>query len=145
MKIAFGCDPNAAAMKEHIMKFCADMGHEVLDIGSADPIYANTAFAVASAILSGRAERGVLFCGTGIGMSIAANKVKGINAALISNAYSAAKASTSNDAQIACFGAFVMGEKLVEELLTIWLGKAFDEDSPSAPKVQAIRDYQKTY
>lgn len=145
MKIAFGCDPNAVEMKEHIMVYCRNMGHVVIDMGSTDPIYANTAFRVADEILNGRADRGVLFCGTGIGMNIAANKVKGINAALITDAYSAGKASTSNDTQIACFGAFVMGERLVEELLTIWLSKSFDENSPSAPKVQAIRDYQKTH
>lgn len=145
MKIAFGCDPNATAMKNHMMLYCKNMGHEVIDMGSSDPIYANTAFHVANEILEGRVDRGILFCGTGIGMNIAANKVKGINAALITDAYSAGKASTSNDVRIACFGAFVMGERLVEELLTIWLNKSFDENSPSAPKVQAIRNYQKTH
>lgn len=142
MKIVFGCDPNASEMKDHIMLYCRKAGHEVMDMGSSDPIYANTAFKVANEILEGRAERGVLFCGTGIGMSIAANKVKGINAALITNTYSAGKASTSNDVQIACFGAFVIGEKLVEELLNRWLSQSFDESSPSAPKVQAIRNFQ---
>ena len=78
MRIVFGCDPNAAELKKNLMKMCQELGHEVFDMGSNDPIYAHTAFSVAEMVASGQVDRGVLVCGTGLGMSIAANKVKGI-------------------------------------------------------------------
>jgi len=130
-------------MKEALTNVCKSLGHEVIDYGSDDSIYANTAFVVAEAVGSGEAERGVLVCGTGIGMSIAANKVKGAYAALISDVYSAQRASLSNNANIACFGAFTLGEKHAEELLRTWLGLEFDEKSGSAPKVSRYKEYDK--
>ena len=142
-RIAFGCDPNATEMKEHLIKVCEELGHTAIDLGSEDPIYANVAFDVADAIVSGKAERGVLICGTGIGMTIAANKVKGIYAALLTDAYSAERASKSNAANIACMGAFTIGLRLGETLLRVWLDSEFDEKSASKPKVQRIRDFEK--
>ena len=85
MKVIFGCDPNAAELKTTLMKTAADAGWETVDFGSTDPIYANTAIRVAEAVAAGEAERGVLLCGTGIGMCIAANKVKGAYAALLTS------------------------------------------------------------
>jgi len=141
MKIAFGCDPNAYDMKKDLIKVCEDLRHEVTDFGSEDTIYANTAFQVAEAVSSGQFDRGVLVCGTGIGMSIAANKVKGAYAALIADVYSAERAALSNNANIACFGAFTLGEKLAPELLKTWLSNEFDEESGSAPKVARYKKY----
>ena len=84
-----------------------DKGYgEIKDFGSEDPIYANTAVAVAEAVASGEYDRGILICGTGLGVSIAANKVKGAYAALLSDVYSAKRARLSNDANIACMGSF---------------------------------------
>ena len=143
MKIAFGCDPNAVELKINLIKLCKNIGHETVDLGSEDNIYANTAFNVAKYVASGKTDRGVLVCGTGIGMSIAANKVKGAHAALITDVYSAERAVLSNNANIACFGAFTLGSKLVESLLSIWLGLKFDEQSSSQLKVQRILDYEK--
>ena len=77
MKIAFGCDPNAAALKLELIEFVRNLGHEVCDFGSDDTIYANVAFEVAEAVAAKKYDRGILICGTGIGVSIAANKVKG--------------------------------------------------------------------
>ena len=144
MKILFGCDPNAASMKVTLMKLCQNMGHEVVDMGSDDPIYANTAIAVAEAVAKGEGERGVLVCGTGLGMSIAANKVKGAYAALLTDVYSAQRAVLSNDTNIACMGAFTVGEKLACELLRTWIGLAFDQKSSSGPKVKRYHDYDLT-
>lgn len=93
-------------------------------------------------IVSGQADRGILICGTGIGMSIAANKVRGAYAALISDAYSAVRAEKSNNANIACFGAFTLGEKVMESLLRIWLSAEYQDGTPSAPKVQRIVAYE---
>lgn len=79
MKIAIGCDPNAQQAKEELIKFMEDKGYgEIKDFGSEDPIYANTAVAVAEAVASGEYDRGILICGTGLGVSIAANKVKAL-------------------------------------------------------------------
>lgn len=103
MKIAIGCDPNAENEKQALMKFIEDKGlGEVEDFGSTDPIYANVAIKVGEAVASKEFDRGILLCGTGLGVSIAANKVKGAYAALLTDAYSAERARLSNDANIAC-------------------------------------------
>lgn len=141
MKVIFGCDPNAAELKTDLMKLAEKLGHQVVDMGSDDPIYAHTAVAVAETVASGQGDRGVLVCGTGLGMSIAANKVKGACAALLTDVYSAQRAVLSNNANIACMGAFTIGTKLAEELLKAFLSCNFDPSSASAPKVAAYRDY----
>ena len=81
MKIVFGCDPNASDFKEQLMAYVKELGHEVTDFGSDDPIYANVAIKCAKAVAAGEFDRGIVVCGTGIGVSIAANKVKGAYAA----------------------------------------------------------------
>jgi ribose 5-phosphate isomerase B len=77
-KVAIGADPNAVELKDTIKKHLKDLGYEYEDYGSDDPIYANVAFRVAEAVARGVHDRGILLCGTGIGMSIAANKVPGV-------------------------------------------------------------------
>ena len=142
MKIAIGCDPNAQQAKEELIKFMEDKGYgEIEDFGSEDPIYANTAVAVAEAVASGEYDRGILICGTGLGVSIAANKVKGAYATLLSDVYSAKRARLSNDANIACMGAFTIGNKLREELTDAFLTNEFVPGCSSQPKVDAFRDY----
>lgn len=141
MKLLFGCDPNAAELKKSLIATAQKLGHECVDMGSEDPIYAHTAIRVAEAVAAGEADRGVLVCGTGLGMSIAANKVKGAYAALLSDVYSAQRAVLSNNANIACLGAFTVGDKLAQELLKTFLGLTFDPNSSSAPKVASYREY----
>lgn len=141
MKIAIGCDPNAMQQKNSVKILVEGLGHEVLDFGSDDPIYANTAIAVGECVAAGKAERGILFCGTGLGMSIAANKVRGVYAALISDSYSCERSIKSNNANVACFGVFVVGEKLIESLVSQWLGCRFTEGTPSAVKVARYVEY----
>lgn len=142
MKIAIGCDPNAQEAKEHLISFIEhkQLG-EVIDFGSEDPIYANTAVAVGEAVAGGKYDRGILICGTGLGVSIAANKVRGAYAALLSDIYSAKRARLSNDANIACFGAFTIGEKLREELVEAFLTNEFVPGCSSQPKIDAFREY----
>ena len=141
MKVIFGCDPNAAELKELLITEAQKLGCETEDFGSDDPVYANTAIAVAEAVAAGHADRGVLVCGTGIGMSIVANKVKGAYAALLTDIYSAQRAVLSNDSNIACMGAFTIGNKLSVELLKTWLSLSFDSNSSSAPKVARYHEY----
>ena len=142
MKIAIGSDPNAVEEKYRLIEFIkkSDLG-EVTDFGSDDAIYANVAIEVAEQVANKKFDRGILLCGTGLGMSIAANKVKGAYAALISDIYSAKRAVLSNNANIACMGAFTIGEKLREELINAFLTNEFDDKSPSKIKVDAYVEY----
>jgi ribose 5-phosphate isomerase B len=141
-KIAIGCDPNAAEAKYAIIKMLTQKGFEVSDLGSNDPIYANIAIKVATVVANKEYDRGILICGTGIGVSLAANKVKGAYAALITDVYSAERARMSNDANIACFGAFTIGIKLMEKLTEVFLTSEFEPGSSSQPKVDRIREYE---
>ncbi len=134
--IAIGCDPNAAVEKEALSSFLEKKGYNVTDFGSDDPIYANVAIAIATAVAKRQYDRGILLCGTGIGMSLAANKVKGAYAALIADDYSAERARKSNDANIACFGAFTIGAKLMERLALTFLTSEFEQGCASQPKVR---------
>jgi ribose 5-phosphate isomerase B len=142
-KVAIGCDPNASEMKEDIKKHLVDLGFEWEDYGSDDPIYANVAFKVAEAVASGKHDRGILLCGTGIGMSIAANKVPGSNAALCSDAYSTERSRKSNNANVMTMGAFTVGRELARTLVTIWMNSEYTPGGRSEPKVQRIDDYVK--
>ena len=142
MKIAIGCDPNAEKEKQDIIKYIQDKDYgEVTDFGSDDPIYANVAIKVAEAVASGEFDRVILLCGTGIGMSIAANKVKGAYASLVSDVYSAQRARLSNDANILCMGAFTTGSKERELFTTEFLTKEFVKGCGSQPKVDRFVEY----
>lgn len=141
MKIAFGCDPNAVELKRVLMERAAALGHEAVDYGSDDPVYANVAFRVGEDVARGVCARGVLVCGTGIGMSIAANKVKGVYAALVTDVFQAQRASLSNNANVITMGAQVTGPELAKCLLETYLALEFDPASRSMPKVERISRY----
>ena len=142
MKIAIGCDPNAQAEKEALIKYIEAKGYgEVTDFGSEDPIYGVTATKLAEAVAAGEHDRGILLCGTGIGVSIAANKVKGAYAALVSDVYSAQRARLSNDANIMCMGAFTTGSKEREMFVTEFLTQEFVPGCSSQPKVDFYHKY----
>ena len=145
MKIAIGCDPNAQEYKETLIEYIESLGHELTDYGSDDAIYANVAFEVAEAVAAGKQDRGILLCGTGIGVSIAANKVKGAYAANVSNVYQAQRASLSNDANIITMGSQVIGPELAKCLIKEYLSGQFDPNGRSAPKVGSIVDYEKRH
>ena len=141
MKIAVGCDPNAEEFKQQLIPFIEKLGHEVTDFGSDDSIYANVAIEVAENVAAKKFDRGFLFCGTGIGVMLAANKVKGAYAALVSDVYSATRARLSNDANIVCMGAFTTGAKVREMLVDAFFTNEFVAGCSSQPKVNAFREY----
>lgn len=145
MKIAFGSDPNATDFKKELIPFVEKLGHECVDFGSDDAVYANVAFTVAEEVAAGRCDRGILICGTGLGVAIAANKVKGAYAATINNVYQAERAELSNDANIITLGAQVMGIELAKCLVKTYLSVTFDPSSRSGPKVARIAEYEKTH
>ena len=140
-KVALGSDPNAAGLKEIIKKQLEDLGYEYEDYGSDDSIYANVAFTVAEAVASGKHDRGILVCGTGIGMSIAANKVPGAYAALCADAYSTERSRKSNNANIMTMGAQVVGPELAKSLVKIWMESEYTPGGRSEPKIKRIYEY----
>ncbi len=129
MKIAIGNDHVAVDMKNHITKYLEEKGHVIVNFGtdSSDrcdyPIYGKK---VADAVASGECERGILICGTGIGISLAANKVKGIRAAVCSEAYSARLTRQHNDANIIAFGARVVGSATAEMIVDEFINTEYE-------------------
>jgi ribose 5-phosphate isomerase B len=143
MKIAIGCDEAAFEMKQVIKTELEAHGHELLDFGTHDGepvLYPDIGVAVAEAVARGEAERGVLFCGTGIGMAISANKVPGIRAAQAHDTYSAERASKSNDAQIITMGARVVGLELAKAIVHAFIGSSFEPRSQ--PKLDALAAHE---
>jgi ribose 5-phosphate isomerase B len=140
-RIAIGSDPNAAGLKETLKKHLTDLGYEYEDYGSDDPIYANVAIRVAEAVACGKHDRGILLCGTGIGMCIAANKVKGSYAANCADPYSIERSVLSNNCNILTLGAQVIGPELAKDLLTRWLNVQYSPGGRSEPKIQRIYEY----
>lgn len=142
MKIAIGCDPNATEYKQQLIPYIEELGHEITDFGSDDPIYAHTAFALGQAVAEGQCDRGILICGTGIGVCIAANKVKGVYAAEVNDIYQAQRAQLSNNANVITMGAQVIGIELAKCLVKEYLKNTFDPNSRSGSKVEAIKEYE---
>jgi ribose 5-phosphate isomerase B len=142
-KIAIGCDPNAAGLKEVVKQQLTDLGYEFEDYGSDDPIYANVGIKVAEQVASGVHERGILICGTGIGMCIAANKVPGAYAALCADSYSTERSIKSNNANIMTLGSQVTGSELAKSLVSIWMAAEYVPGGRSEPKIQRIYNYAK--
>ena len=128
MKIAMGADHGGYSLKEVVKKHLVEAGHEVLDLGTHDtescnyPVYAEK---VAYAVADKEADLGVLICGTGIGMSIAANKVKGIRAAAVSDCFTAQATREHNDSNIICLGERIVGPGLAMRIVDTWLEASF--------------------
>lgn len=146
-KIAIGCDEAAYDLKQTIIEFLKGIGYETEDYGvyNKDPsLYPDTAIKVASAVAEGKHERGILICGTGIGMAISANKVPGIRAAVCHDSYSAERARKSNNAQIMAMGARVVGSELAKQLVEIWMNSEF-QGGGSTAKVDRIMEYERDF
>ena len=145
LSVAIGCDPNATALKDVIISQLKGMGYKVKDFGSEDPIYANVAFAVGEAVAAKEFDRGILLCGTGIGMSIAANKVPGVYAALCADTYSAERAIKSNNANVMTIGAFTTGLEVSKQIVKIWMESMWQTGTSSEPKVASFVEYAKKH
>ena len=128
MRVAFGADHRGFALKEELKRWLAARGHEIIDCGpeSADRVdYPDYAFKVARAVASRRADRGILICSTGIGMSIAANKVRGVRAALADNVRLARLSREHNDANVLCLGAGFVSAPEARRIVGVWLRTGF--------------------
>lgn len=129
MKIAVGSDHAGLSLKRFLAEHLRGRGHEVDDLGTHDAAscdYPDFAHAVARAVAEGRAERGLLVCGTGQGMAMAANKVPGVRAAVVSDTFSARMATLHNDARVLCLGERVVGPGLAQACLDAWLDATFE-------------------
>jgi len=147
MRIAIGSDHNGFELKKILHEYILSSNHECEDLGtySQDPInYPDIALKVALDISKGKYERGILICGTGIGMAIAANKVPGIFAAQVDNIYQAERAIKSNNAQILTLGALIVSPELAKRFLDVWL-KAEFKDGRSTPKIERIKEIDRNY
>lgn len=149
MKIFIGNDDNSIRYKRIIVDYLKKNGFEVEDLGinSTDDntYYADVAERTCLALLaSGKGNRGILICGTGIGVCISANKIPGIYAAVGHDIYSAQRHILSNDGNVLCFGEFVIGEKTMLAILEEWLNLEY-KPSPSANKIAAMRQIETKY
>jgi ribose 5-phosphate isomerase B len=149
LRIVVGSDDAGLSYKTRI---AADLEadervDEVIDVGvdaDEDIHYPHIAVAAARLISEGKADRALLICGTGLGVAISANKVRGIRAVTAHDSYSVERAVLSNNAQVLCFGERVVGLELARRLVRDWLGYRFDPGSASAEKVDAISEYETT-
>lgn len=145
MKIVIGCDHAATELKETVKAHLTAKGYDVTDVGtySSDschyPVYAHAA---CEKILNGECELGILICGTGIGMSMAANKHKGIRAACCSDTFSARLTREHNDANILCFGARVVGQGLALDLVDAFLGAEYLNNGNHVTRVAMLNDIE---
>lgn len=129
MKIALGADHGGFALKDRIAAHLRERGHEVMDFGTGGPEsvdYPDYARQTAQAVAAGQCARGIVVCGTGIGVSIAANKVAGIRAALCTDSYMARMSRQHNDANVLALGARVLGEGLALDIVDAWLSAEFE-------------------
>jgi ribose 5-phosphate isomerase B len=129
MKIAIGSDHRGFEVKRRIVPALEQAGHEVLDLGTNSPEgcdYPDYALAVSHAVSERRVDRGILICGTGIGMCMAANKVAGVRAAPCHDSITAEMSRRHNDANILCLSADLLGDELIDRMIKIWLETDFE-------------------
>jgi RpiB/LacA/LacB family sugar-phosphate isomerase len=148
MRIAIGADHAGFALKQRLGDTLRDLGHEVTDVGtsSADPVdYPDYAEAVGKLILAGSVDRGVLICGSGVGASVAANKLRGIRAAVCHDTYSARQGVEHDDMNILVLGARIIGEELARELVRAFLAAGFIAEERHVRRVAKIEALEKRY
>lgn len=141
MRVALGADHAGFALKEHLEQVLAAQGHEVLDLGvhSPEPAdYPDYAIAVGRAVQRGAAERGILVCGSGVGASVAVNKLRGIRGALCHDTYSARQGVEHDDVNVLCLGARVIGEALAEEVAWAFLEARFSGEERHRRRLQKV-------
>ena len=143
MKIAIACDHGALSLKNNLRDYLTGKGYEVKDFGthtldSCDyPDYVKPA---AEAVAKGECDRGIVLCSTGIGVSIAANKVKGVRCALLSDLMSARLTREHNDTNVMAMGAFIVGEALAKEIVDTWLTTEFSQGERHARRIAKLED-----
>ena len=141
MKIAIGADHAGFRLKDEIVPLLKELGHEVEDFGcdcSQSVDYPDYAIPVCERVVKGEADRGILICGTGIGMSIAANKVPGIRCALVHDLFSAKATREHNDTNVLAMGERVIGPGLAQEIVRVWLETPFSQGERHVARVNKV-------
>jgi len=151
MRVAVAFDHRGVKLRERLLAELAALGHEAVDLGTDKPEpridYPDKAREIDEAILSGDAERGVLVCGSGVGASVAANKLAGIRAAICHDTYSAHQGVEHDDMNVLCLGSEVVGPELAAELTRVFLGARFDGGERYVRRLEKIEEMEreKTY
>lgn len=148
MKIGIGNDHSALEIKKEIMEFLQEKGHEILDYGtnSRDSCdYPEYGEIVGRAVVKGEVDQGILICGTGLGISLAANKVKGVRAAVCSEPYTARMARMHNNCNILALGARVVGADLAKMIVDVWLNTEFEEGGRHQKRVDMITQVEERW
>ena len=146
MKISIGCDHGALDLKNKVVAHLQKQGHEVVDFGTHTPAscdYPEFAAAAAKAVASGECEKGIVLCTTGIGVSVAANKVDGIRCALLHETWSAKMTRLHNDTNMMAMGAGVVGENLAMEIVDTGLGTEFSGDERHQRRINKMMALEK--
>ena len=141
MKVSVGCDHGALALKNKVVAHLEKQGHEVKDFGTHTPDscdYPDFVAPAAQAVASGECDRGIALCTTGIGVSIAANKIKGIRCALLSDLMSARLTRDHNDTNMMALGAGVVGQNLAFEIVDTWLGTEFSHNERHQRRIDKV-------
>ena len=146
MRIALGADHAGFPLKTEVVRFLEKEGHQVVDLGthSTEPVdYPDYAKAVGQAVQQGQVERGILVCGSGVGACVAANKLRGIRAALCHDTYTAHQGVEHDDINVLCLGGRVVGPSLAFDILKAWLGARFSQGERHRRRVAKIVELEK--
>lgn len=148
MKIAIGGDHAGYLLKDVIVPYLRELGHEVQDFGTNGPNsvdYPDFAAAVCEKVVSGEVDKGILICGTGIGMSIAANKVPGIRCALVHDLFSAKATREHNDTNVLAMGERVIGPGVAQEIVKVWLETEFSQGERHQNRISKVKSLEDKY
>jgi|SRR5579872_640102 len=148
MRIAFGSDHAGFELKTQLMPVAAQLGHETIDVGAYDTRpsdYPDFAEAVGAAVLDGRADRGVLICGSGVGVSVAANKIPGIRAGLCHDGYSAHQGVEHDNANVLVLGSRIIGPELAKDLMRIFLEAQYTNEERHRRRLGKIAAIEQKY
>ncbi|MDM0070117.1 MULTISPECIES: ribose 5-phosphate isomerase B [Variovorax] len=146
MKLAIGSDHAGWALKGGVIAHLEALGHQVVDVGShdANPVdFPDIAQALTAQVLSGEVERGIMVCGTGVGAAIAANKVRGIRAAVCHDVHSSHQSVEHDDVNVMCIGAQIVGPWLANDLVTAFLDARFDDNEDYRRRVRKLHDMER--
>jgi RpiB/LacA/LacB family sugar-phosphate isomerase len=148
MKIAIGSDHAGVALKKTLSDLLRTLGHEIIDVGthSPDPVdYPDFAEKVGRSIVEGRTERGIMICGSGVGASVAANKMPGVRAGLCHDTYSAHQSVEHDDVNMLVLGERVIGPELARELVRTFIAARFTGEERHARRLEKVRDLEERY
>lgn len=146
LRIALGCDHGGFPLKTRVRKLIEAAGHTVVDCGTDSDCavdYPDFARKVGETILSGQADRGILLCGSGVGISVAANKIPGIRAGLCHDSYSAHQGVEHDDMNVMCLGARIVGEELAVELVKAYIGATFTHEERHVRRLNKVLEIER--